>query len=217
MESEYLHILKSYFGDLYVFIEKLICSQDEHTRIHSENVADYAVLLGKKLNLNNKDLELIKIGGLLHDIGKIGIPNYILNKSYSLTKEEYETIKKHPIIGELLLPNDVCGELKKIIRCHHERIDGFGYPDGIKGDDIPYLARIITIADAFDAMTTKRTYNSKKTLEEALNELYKFSIPQLNQFGRLVQQFDSDLTAMFIQIFQTDIKENKSKIKSKSY
>ena len=204
MESEYLHILKSYFGDSYVFIEKLICSQDEHTRIHSENVAAYAILFGKTLNLNNKDLELIKIGSLLHDIGKIGIPNYILNKNDVLTKAEYEIIKKHPLIGEALLPNNCHEEIKKIVRSHHERIDGHGYPDGIEGNDISYLSRMVTIADAFDAMMTKRPYNSEKTLEEALKELYKFSRPQLNRFGKTVQQFDSCLVDVFIQVINKD-------------
>lgn len=174
--------------------------------IHSINVSNYAVILGKELNLSDDDLNILKMGGLLHDIGKILIPETILNKTTKLNKEEFEIIKKHTIIGELLLSNDLPKKIKEMIRYHHERIDGKGYPDVLKDNEIPYFAKILSIVDAFDAMTTKRPYNQIKTLEETINELYKSSRPCLNQNGEIIQQFDAKLVDIFINC----IKDNQN-------
>lgn len=176
--------------------------------VHSINVSNYAVILGKELNLNKKELEILKIGGLLHDIGKFRISKDILNKNTKLTNEEYEIIKKHSKFGELLLSNDCEKEIKEIVRNHHERIDGNGYPDGLKANEIPYYVKIISICDAFDAMTTKRSYNIVKTIDEALEELYLSSIPQINANNEIIQQFDADLVNSFISAIKNN---NKNK------
>ena len=177
----------NYF-ELLVKIIYLIDAKDKYTKEHSENVSKYAVLLGKQLNLSDNELELLKIGGLLHDIGKIGISENILNKKEPLTDSEYA-----------FLPKDSYNEIKKIIRNHHERIDGKGYPDGLKGNEIPLLTRIITIADSFDAMTTQRTYNKRKTLDEAINELYIYSDLKSNNI-----QFDFNLVKNFEKMIRNN-------------
>ena len=180
----------------------LIDSKDNYTKLHSLNVAKYAMLLGNELNLEEKDIELLRIGGILHDIGKISIPDYILEKNKELTDTEYEIIKRHPVMGEILIPDEY-KKLKEIIRNHHERYDGKGYPDNLKGEEIPYLARILTIADTFDAMTTQRSYNKRKTLEEALNELYNSSRKNIKS-GKIIQQLDPNLVDSFILAIKKD-------------
>ena len=182
----------------------LIDMKDGYTKMHSENVSKYAVMLGEYLELPQKDIEILRMAGLLHDIGKIGIPDYILNKTNDLTDEEFKIIKKHPINGELLFPDNEFKEIKQIIRSHHERIDGKGYPDGLKGDNIPYLAKIISVADTFDAMTTQRVYNKRKMLIEALEELYRVSRKKYYN-NELTQQLDTELVNSFIKM----IKQNK--------
>ena len=172
------------------------------------NVSKYALLLGNELNLDEYELKILKIGGLLHDIGNLFIPEEILNKNSKLTNEEYEIIKKHPMIGELLLPTNISKEIKEIVRNHHERIDGNGYPDGLKNNEISYYIKIISIADAFDAMISKRSYNNVKTIDEALNELYRCSIPMTNEKTKSMQQFDTNLVNIFIKA----IKNNQSTI-----
>ena len=167
--------------------------------VHSLNVSKYALLLGKELNLSINELNILQIGGLLHDIGKIYIPSSILNKSTSLTNDEFELIKRHTTIGNNLMPKEYYSEIKKIIRNHHERIDGNGYPDGLKGNEISYFAKIISIVDAFDAMTSKRSYNKVKTFEEALEELYNCSRQQMNKNNEIIQQFDTFLVDKFIE------------------
>lgn len=182
----------------------LIDSKDEYTKKHSFNVSKYSVLLGRELNLPEKDLEIIEIGSLLHDIGKIGIPDYILKKPDKLTESEYEIIKRHPIIGEVILPNGDCDLLKQMIRNHHERMDGRGYPDGLKDNEIPFFARILSIADTFDAITTKRSYNEKKNLEEAFNELKRCSKKSVDKNGYISQQLDPYLVDIFIEAIKKE-------------
>ena len=174
--------------------------KDPYTKKHCENVSKYAVILAKELNLSNSKIEIIKIGAKLHDIGKIGIPDSILMKKTFLSKQEFEIMKKHPLIGDTIIPNNENYKLiKQMIRSHHERIDGTGYPDGLQGDEIPYYAKILSIADCFDAMTTNRGYNNPKTLEEAINELREASYPKFNNRKFLNQQLDSILVEKFIQ------------------
>lgn len=144
-------------------------AKDFYTRGHSERVADLAVRLGETMGFSEKEEENMRRGGLLHDIGKIGIKESILLKPGKLTEEEMAHIRSHPARGY-----DICAPLKTlepclpIIRSHHERYDGDGYPDGLKGDDIPLKARITAVADAFDAMTTDRPYRKGMATETAL-------------------------------------------------
>lgn len=134
-------------------------AKDIYTRGHSERVAKYSVILGRGMGLNSQELEELKRGSLLHDIGKIGVKDAVLNKVERLTQEELAHIRTHPARGY-----EICKSLKSfknllpIIRWHHERMDGKGHPDGLMGDQIPIPARICSITDAFDAMTSNRPY-----------------------------------------------------------
>src|SRR5262249_55666307 len=145
---------------------------DSYTEGHCERLANYAQALGSALGLPQSDLEALRRGGYLHDVGKIAIPDAILLKQARLTREEVDVMKQHTVIGETL-----CGQLRslrpvrQIVRHHHERLDGSGYPDGLRGDDIPLLAQIISVVDAFDAMTTTRPYRSALTIARACDEL----------------------------------------------
>ena len=147
-------------------------ARDAYTEGHCERLAHYATAFGTELRLSDAELAALRRGGYLHDVGKIGIPDDILLKKARLTREEYELMKRHTIIGESL-----CGNLRSlapvraIIRHHHERLNGSGYPDGLRGDAIPLLAQIISIVDAFDAMTTTRPYRSPITIARACDEL----------------------------------------------
>ena len=108
-------------------------------------------------------------------------------------------MKRHTVIGDAILPNDGYQEIKDIVRSHHEKMDGTGYPDGLKGEEIPLYARIISVADTFDAMTTQRTYNKMKTLDEAFDELRRLSRLELNRYGQMSQQLDPNLVEAFIR------------------
>jgi putative two-component system response regulator len=146
--------------------------RDAYTEGHCQRLAGYATEMGTLLGLPDDDLQALGRGGYFHDIGKIALPDSILLKPTSLTPEEFEQVKEHPVIGDRL-----CGDLRalhrvrSIVRHHHERLDGSGYPDGLKGDEIPLLAQIIGIVDVYDAITTTRPYRSARTSEEALSEL----------------------------------------------
>jgi putative two-component system response regulator len=147
-------------------------ARDAYTEGHCHRLARNATALGVKLNLGAEDLAALHRGGYLHDVGKIGIPDRVLLKPARLTPDEYQLIKQHTIIGDRL-----CGELRSlrlvrpIVRHHHERLDGSGYPDGLRGDDIPMLAQIVSIADAYDAITTDRPYRLALAPEFAYEEL----------------------------------------------
>ncbi|AIM17125.1 metal-dependent phosphohydrolase [Bacillus sp. X1(2014)] len=147
--------------------------KDPYTRGHSERVANYALLLAKEIGkLTKKEQKSFYYACLLHDIGKVHIPDTILMKPGKLTKEEYEIIKSHPVVGEEAV-KDVEGikNYISVIRSHHERWDGKGYPDQLKGTEIPLLARVIAIADAFDAMTSSRSYRAALPVDEAYKRI----------------------------------------------
>jgi putative two-component system response regulator len=144
---------------LFLALGRVIEARDPSTEGHCERLARYATALGASLNLQQPDLDLLHRGGFLHDIGKIGIPDRVLLKKARLTVSEYELMKCHPVIGD-----ELCRTLRSfegvrcIIRHHHERLDGNGYPDRLAGDRIPLLAQIVTVVDVFDALTTHRPY-----------------------------------------------------------
>ena len=157
--DSYISNIKKLTKEVMESLAQTIDAKDKYTNGHSFRVALYSKMLAKELGLSKQEQEDIYYMGLLHDIGKIGIPNAIINKTTKLTDEEYETIKKHPIYGyEILSEIESMPELSVGARYHHERIDGKGYPDGLKGDEIPYMARIIAVADSYDTMTSNRSY-----------------------------------------------------------
>jgi diguanylate cyclase (GGDEF)-like protein/putative nucleotidyltransferase with HDIG domain len=168
-----------------------IDAKDHYTQGHSQSVARLASQIGQEIGLTREELEEIRLAGILHDIGKIGVPESVLNKPSGLTPEEYELMKSHTTLGERILAPlkfKAIEAIKKIVRHHHERIDGKGYPDGLTGDDIPLGARIITIADCFDTIISDRAYKKACPLEEALEELRR---------GRGTQ-FDAKLLDAFL-------------------
>ena len=147
-------------------------ARDAYTQGHCERLANYAVALGRSLGLPEEDLLALERGGYFHDIGKIGIPDAILLKKGKLTAAERRVMAQHPVIGERLCGNlRVLQRVRPIVRHHHERLDGSGYPDGLAGDDIPLLAQIIGIVDVYDAITTNRPNHPARSREEAFEEL----------------------------------------------
>ncbi|MBD3223855.1 MAG: response regulator [Caldithrix sp.] len=171
--------LREYVGELenaehVIFsLARAVEAKDKYTEDHCGRMANFAQVLGKKLGLNDYDLKIIYQGAYLHDIGKIGITDTILLKPGPLTKDEFEIVKRHPIEGE-----EICKPLKSlkpvlpIIRYHHERFNGSGYPEGLQGEDIPYLARLIGVVDCYDSLTTKRPYRDALPREDALNVIH---------------------------------------------
>lgn len=149
----------------------LLSLYDKNTYAHVYRVAQYSNQIGKQLSLSIKEMNLLLYASLLHDIGKICIPSNLLYKIDKLTSQEFYLIKKHVEFGISILP-DSMQEVKDIIAYHHERLDGSGYPYHLKDDQIPKLAKIIAIADSFDAMVSTRLYNKVKTEEEAINDLF---------------------------------------------
>ncbi len=165
--------IKEAFPTLQALIS-LVNSKDRYTFGHSERVMTYALALAEKMNLTEDELDLLRYGAALHDIGKIKIDTELLNKSDFLTKEEWETMKLHTIYGAQLVETiSDFREIVPIIRFHHENYDGSGYPDGLQGEEIPLLARILRIADSFDAMTTDRPYKKALSYSKAARELKK--------------------------------------------
>ena len=182
-------------------------AKDPYTRGHSDRVSEYSVLIGKYLGLSDEDLHTLKVGGLFHDIGKIGIPDSILLKPGKLTVDEYSEIKNHPAIGVHILSNaEIFKDIIPIVKHHHERFDGQGYPSKLKDEDIPYLARIAAVADTFDAMTSKRTYRDSLDISIVKEEIEK----------NKGIQFDPQIADVFLDILNNhfdEIKEIQEKYK----
>ena len=172
---------------------RMLEKKDIYTRGHSDRVAEYAVRTAIQLGYTGPILDQIRLGGTLHDIGKIGTRDLILNKPGPLTQEEFMEIRSHVLEGEEILEplRRDHPVLLAIIRHHHERVDGSGFPDGLSGDDIPLVARIVAVADAFDAMTTNRAYRPSREPADALEELERWA-------GR---QFDGDVIQAFRRAF----------------
>ena len=187
-------LVKSYLETIEI-LRYTVEAKDTYTRGHSERVSEYSVLIGKKLGLPQSDLKTLKIGGLFHDIGKIGIADSILMKTGKLTNSEYNEIKKHPIIGKNILSNaSIFQDIIPIVLYHHERYDGKGYPESLRGNDIPLLARIVCVADSFDAMTSKRSYRDVLDYDYVKNEIK-------SQSGT---QFDPVIATTFLDVLNNE-------------
>jgi HD-GYP domain-containing protein (c-di-GMP phosphodiesterase class II) len=147
-------------------------AKDVYTGGHTERVAEIAVAIGRRLGFDGADLEAIEIGALVHDVGKVGMPEAILNKPGPLDDDEWEVMRRHPIISDFILKDvDLHPFVRQAARWSHERIDGKGYPDGLSGDLIPLVARIVLVSDAWDAMTSDRPYRPRRAPSEALAEI----------------------------------------------
>lgn len=204
LKNTYDLLEKSYLESIET-LRYTVEAKDTYTRGHSDRVSEYAVLIGKKVGLPEDELKTLQIGGLFHDIGKIGVPDTILQKEAKLTDDEYSEIKNHPSIGAHILSTaTIFKEIIPIVKHHHERYDGHGYPSQLKGEDIPYLARITAIADTFDAMTSKRSYRDALPMETVISEFERCK----------GTQFDSKLADTFLDILKNnfdDIKEIQEK------
>ncbi|MTI84364.1 MAG: HD-GYP domain-containing protein [Firmicutes bacterium] len=165
--------------------------KDTYLAKHHRNVCQYSLIIAKAVNVPNKSIKTIQQAALLHDIGKIGIPNKILFKPKNLTHAEWQIMMLHPLIGaELLSSDSLNNEVVESIKHHHERWDGTGYPDGLVRKDIPLAARIITVADSYDAMTTSRPYGKIFSKRDALEEITLCA----------GTQFDPELAGIFVSL-----------------
>lgn len=180
-----------------------ISAKDKYTLGHSERVSTYAAKIGEALGLSPKDICTLQYAGLLHDIGKIEIPKSILNKTERLTDEEFTLIRMHPIYSENILePLNELDQLLLYVRHHHERFDGKGYPDGLAGKQISLGARILCVADSFDAMLSERPYSPRKTIEQAIIELKRCS----------GSQFDSEIVPVFLSVLEMEQTQNQAAV-----
>jgi diguanylate cyclase (GGDEF)-like protein len=171
----------------------IINTKDKYTYRHVEKVVLYCGIIADELNLSEDDKKTLKYGAYLHDIGKINISENILNKKMPLTVEEWDILKKHPNDGvDIIKPVDSLSNVLPVILHHHEKYGGDGYPDNLSGNEIPYLARILTVADCFDAMTSNRPYSLAKTFDEAIQELRDCSCVQ----------FDPEIVEVFIKAIE---------------
>ena len=185
---------KSYLESIEV-LRRTVEVKDVYTRGHSDRVSEYSLLIGEKLNLPPEQMKTLKIGALFHDIGKIGIPDAILLKTDKLTDDEYSEIKNHPAIGAHILSNaSIFADIIPIVKHHHERYDGKGYPARLAGEDIPYLARIVAVADTFDAMTSRRSYRQALDFDYTTNEIERCK----------GTQFDPAIADVFLEILRTN-------------
>ncbi len=163
-------------------------ARDAYTRGHSERVTRYALVVADRMDLSENSRKLLRYAGLLHDIGKIGISDTILHKRFELSDEEWDTIRNHPMFGDTILgPIKFLADAGKIVLHHHERYDGSGYPDKLKGEEIPLEARVIAVADSFDAMTSDRPYRKAMKREKAISEIRQESGKQFDP--RVVDAF----------------------------
>ncbi|MCS7254092.1 MAG: HD domain-containing phosphohydrolase [Armatimonadota bacterium] len=188
--------LTNLFIETVAALAEAVDAKDPYTRHHSKWVTQWAVLFGKWLNLQSAQIDTLHIGGLMHDLGKIAVPDEVLRKPQPLTPEEYELVKLHPskgaeILSHVSLPWDVI----PIVLHHHERWDGKGYPNGLRGEEIPLLARIVAIVDAFHAMTSDRAYRPALPIDEALRRV-------LSEAGK---QFDPTLASSFVQLVYSNM------------
>lgn len=188
LNRTYDELRKTYI-DTIEALRLTVDAKDEYTRGHSDRVAFFSRRVGEELGLPDEDLELLRLGGIFHDIGKISTSDEILKKADMLNRAEYEIIKQHPLKGaHILSALSMFDDAVPLIKYHHEWIDGSGYPFGLRGEQIPFLARILSVADAFDAMTSTRHYRTKLNIENARLQL-------INGAGT---QFDKEVVAAFL-------------------
>lgn len=194
--------IKSFGVEFANVLKKTVDAKDNYTRVHSDKVAAFAELFSESLKLSESDKTNLILAANFHDIGKIGIEDKILLKSGSLTDDEYTHIKLHPVIGESILSaSEFFKDTLPIIRHHHEKYNGTGYPDKLKGSDIPYLARVLSVCDTFDAMTSKRVYREAINITDAVKEMERVENIQL----------DKKLTKVFLSLVKNK-KEEINKI-----
>jgi putative two-component system response regulator len=175
-------------------LAKALEAKDPYTEGHSERVTDFAIKLAREIGLSKESQELLDKAGKMHDIGKVGVPETILNKPGPLTKEEFNYIKKHAVLSEKICdPLRSMREILGIIRHHHENFNGKGYPDGLQGDSIPLEARILSIADAYDAMSSDRPYRKKLSKQEVVKRLKEGA----------GSQWDPKLVDIFVKILES--------------
>lgn len=183
---------KNHLMEMVTSLASAIDAKDTYTKGHSTSVSRYAEALARAINLPEGEVERITLGGLLHDVGKIGIPETVLKKPTHLSEEEWEIMKQHPIIGaeKVLMPNEALRDLIPMVKYHHEHWDGTGYPEKLKAEEIPFSARIVSIADAYHALISDRPYRKGLGVEKACEIL---------KMGSGIQ-WDPDLVRQFIQI-----------------
>lgn len=192
--------LEQAYLDMVETLRFTVEAKDSYTRGHSDRVSEYSVLIGQKVGLPENQIKTLRVGGLFHDIGKIGIPDSILLKPSKLTDDEYSEIKNHPSIGAHILGSaTIFQDIIPIVKHHHEKFDGRGYPSGLKGEEIPYLARIAAIADTFDAMTSRRSYRNALDLQYVKDEIKRCE----------GTQFDPQLAEAFLEILNNDFDKIK--------
>lgn len=197
LKETYEKLEKAYLESIQT-LRYTVEAKDVYTRGHSDRVSEFSVLIGKKLGLSEEDLKTLRIGGLFHDVGKIGVPDSILLKDAKLTDDEYSEIKNHPSIGAHILSSATIFEnIIPVVKHHHEKYDGNGYPGKLKGEEIPYLARIAAVADTFDAMTSVRPYRTALSIDIVKEEFRKFS----------GTQFDPKITQVFLDILENNYDE----------
>jgi len=194
----YENIYENLFSTLFAFVAALEV-RDLYTRKHSTRVARVAHMIAEEMGCTEEELDMINVAGSLHDIGKIGIRDDILLKPGRLTEDEYEKIKEHPAIGaDIISKLGLWGREAQIIRHHHERFDGTGYPDGLKGEKIPKLARILSVADSYDAMASDRAYRKKMDKSVVLDIIVKNS----------GTQFDPEVVEVFLRVADQDLPDD---------
>ena len=187
--------LEQAYLDMIQTLRYTVEAKDPYTRGHSDRVSEFSVLIGEKLGLSEEQLKILRIGGLFHDIGKIGIPDSILLKTDKLSDDEYSEIKNHPSIGAHILgAASIFKDIIPIVKHHHERFDGRGYPSGLQGEEIPFLARIAAVADTFDAMTSKRSYRDALDIQYVKDEIQRCK----------GTQFDPQIADAFLDILENN-------------
>lgn len=189
----YENIYQNLLATLYAFV-KAIEARDPYTKEHSSRVTRLAVAMAKAMGCSTEEQEILNVAGLLHDIGKIGIRDEILLKPGRLTSEEYQIIQQHPVIGAEIIGNlGLWNRERQIVRSHHERFDGKGYPDKLGGHDIPFLARILSIADVYDAIASDRAYRKRMKESEILEIMYSGA----------KTQFDPEMVNVFRKLYES--------------
>jgi HD-GYP domain-containing protein (c-di-GMP phosphodiesterase class II) len=215
--ENYAQEISTLYENLLHSLSGVIDLRDTYTHGHSDTVSELSVLIGKQLGLSAAQLEPLRMAGILHDIGKIGIPDAILFKPGPLTKEEYELVKQHPVRGaDIVIKNKSLARVAPFIRYHHERIDGRGYPDGLSGEYIPLEARLLCVADAVEAMSSDRPYRKAMSLARILQELddnagTQFDRQVVTAFNQVVADQGKTTSSNLAKLFPTSAIPNKAR------